>query len=413
MIHKRIKTQTLFIGLAILTGLLAACTTTTVTQEPPTPAAIPEELPTPTPEVFIPSTAAVPQAPVISGSVVWGAEPVAGALVELCTGAWADPNNRETIARAVTNQDGQFEMEAPPNGGDYGLVAQWTDGGANTAPVTPVNVAARENLANVVVYLAKEIEWIEPISGEMVSSTPRLRWAGLSGISEYRLWIIDAGTTELVFELTMNENTGEEQSVILPPLTPGRTFTYDVQGSDPEGNLLARRIGLFNVAEPTPEAASSVADKCLTQGDNYYVDPLNAFCFAYPEGFEAQLNESGSPAVYGPALDDTIEPLRANLLVIVENGVEGKTLAEIVGAYLEEFSGMSVPEILRTDTKLDGEPAVMLEVVPGREGSRDLFMLENKTLYHLMFMPSVNDFPQAKDDVELLYSIVVDSFSVM
>jgi hypothetical protein len=44
----------------------------------------------------------------------------------------------------------------------------------------------------------------------------------------------------------------------------------------------------------------------------------------------------------------------------------------------------------------------MLEVVPGREGSRDLLMLRDGTLFHLMFMPSVRDFPQAQDDVELL-----------
>ena len=57
------------------------------------------------------------------------------------------------------------------------------------------------------------------------------------------------------------------------------------------------------------------------------------------------------------------------------------------------------------------ELAEVLEVVPGREGSRDVFMLHEGTLYHFMFMPSVRDFPQAKNDVEELYNAVTQSFT--
>ena len=50
------------------------------------PGAAPE-LTTPTPEVFIPATAVAPAAPVIAGRVLWGDAPVAGARVEMRTGA--------------------------------------------------------------------------------------------------------------------------------------------------------------------------------------------------------------------------------------------------------------------------------------------------------------------------------------
>jgi hypothetical protein len=225
------------LSLLLSLGLLTACTVKAA-QDPPTP----------TPEVFIPRTAVAPQGPMVAGRVLWGETPVAEARVELRTGAWADPANSEAIAQTVAGADGYFELEAPPNGGAFGLVALWPDGGTNTSPVTPVQVAAGDERVEADVYLAKELEWLEQGSGTEVSATPTLRWGGVPGVSEYRLWVVDAGTTELVFDLTIAENPEAEQMVILPPLTPGRTYTWDVQGLDAGGNLLARRTGEFKVA---------------------------------------------------------------------------------------------------------------------------------------------------------------------
>jgi hypothetical protein len=91
--------------------------------------------------------------------------------------------------------------------------------------------------------------------------------------------------------------------------------------------------------------------------------------------------------------------------------VQNARLSEIVDRYVKQFEGMNVPAITRTPIVLGGEPAEMLEVVPGREGSRDVFLLHDGTLYHFMFMPSVRDFPLAKNDVEELYNAVTQSFS--
>jgi hypothetical protein len=95
----------------------------------------------------------------------------------------------------------------------------------------------------------------------------------------------------------------------------------------------------------------------------------------------------------------------------VEVAVKDARLSDIVDRYVGQFAAMNVPAISRTPIVLGGEPAEMLEVVPGREGSRDVFMLHDGTLYHFLFMPSVRDFPQAKNDVEELYSAVTQSFT--
>jgi hypothetical protein len=622
--------------LLLALGLLTACTATMVAQDPPTP----------TPEVFIPRTAVVPQGATISGSALWGSAPVANARLELRTGAWADPTAGETIAQSVADGEGHYVLEAPPAGGEFGLVATWPDGSTNTAPVTPVQVPASVTRIQADAYLAKEIAWLEPIPSAEVSATPTLRWDGVPGVSQYRVWVIDAGTTELAFDLTTTADPESEQAVILPPLAPGRTYTWDVQGLGADGNMLARRTGEFRVAPrtamPTPEPTAAqiipldetwsqytdhrlgfsiqvphmmvspygsckwveengshsyqpepsyvpvkvfedgdttyiageyyyeltgetketsadgttrtffsecqvvtnslellrnpenhyqtkweivvrevrdddeldafiksrygsgcslgerivsgqdgvydvriqgdgkglsetrcplnyatvvkyypagdkviawnlgqgptfVADvaypvtydremvdsfrfligpsgeasgqtlpeRCDVWGHDTYIDRANGFCFAYPPRFEMEVNEAGNPVVYGSALDSSVEPLRASLLIEVQVAAEGKTLGGIVDGYLAQFATLQTPAIVRTPFELGGRPAEMLEVVPGREGSRDLFMLRDGTLFHLMFMPSVHDFPQAKADVELLFNTVVNSFALM
>ena len=99
------------------------------------------------------------------------------------------------------------------------------------------------------------------------------------------------------------------------------------------------------------------------------------------------------------------------MILEVEVAVHDARLSEIVDRYVGQFAGMDIPAITRIPIVLGGEPAEMLEVVPGREGSRDVFMLHDGTFYHFMFMPSVRDFAQAKNDVEELYSAVMQSFT--
>jgi hypothetical protein len=393
-----------YIGYLVLAlSALTACTATMVAQDPPTL----------TPEVFIPRTAVVPEGATISGRVLWGSTPLAGAQVELRSGAWADPVANETIAQTVAGADGRYELEAPPSGGAFGLVALWPDGRANTAPVTPVQVAAGDAHIPADVYLAKDLDWVDPAFDAEVYPTATLRWSAMAGVSQYRLWVIDAGTTELAYEQALAANGEPWQSIVTPSLTQGRTYTWEVQGLDPDGSLLARRTSAFRVTAQAADFPADLPERCHVWGYDNYVDRANGFCFAYPPLFQAQVNEAGNPVLYGPALDGSVEPLRASLLIEVQVAAENKTLDEIVDGYLAQFDGMNVPPIARTELELDGQPAVMLEVVPGREGSRDLLMLHNGTLFHMMFMPSTRDFPQAKTGVELIYNGVVNSFGLM
>ena len=209
-----------------------------------------------TPEVLIPATDVARTAPVIAGRVLWGDAPVAGARVEMRTGAWADPQASQVVAHTVADAEGEFVLEVPPNGDDFGLVALWPDGAANPAPVTPVRLSPDDKRIEADVALARELVWLEPASGAEVTATPAVRWGGVLGVDHYQLWVVDQGTTELVFDLRIAENPASDQRVVLPPLTPGRTYTWDVQGRAADDALLARRTGEFRVAAPAAAGSS-------------------------------------------------------------------------------------------------------------------------------------------------------------
>lgn len=62
---------------------------------------------------------------------------------------------------------------------------------------------------------------------------------------------------------------------------------------------------------------------------------------------------------------------------------------------IAEFAGLPVPEIKRTAVTLGGEPAEQLEIVPGCESSRDVFMVRDGMLFHFMLELPHKTFPDA------------------
>jgi hypothetical protein len=177
-----------------------------------------------------------------------------------------------------------------------------------------------------------------------------------------------------------------------------------------------------NTASPasTPDAPDPVMpalndtppEACRVSGQELYVNPYDGYCFAYPSNFELKMSQTGQPELYGPALDQNLDALRAVLNIEVQVAVQNASLTQIVDDYLKQFASLDVPPIARTSITFGGEPAEQLEVVPGLAGSRDIFVLHNGTLYHVLFMPSIRDYPQAKADVEELYKSVTTSFSL-
>lgn len=203
-------------GLSLLLLLLAGCAPITRPAEPVAPAGTR-----------------------VSGRVLWAGEPVSGATVELRSGAWATAA-AEVLARTVADGNGDYVLENPPVG-EYGLVAGWPDGGANRAAVTPVQITAGAELTGVDVYLARELDLIEPASGATVTTTPTLRWQPFPAVDHYRVWVIDAGTTELMVDQLVSTTS----LTVTEPLQQDTTYTWLVQALTADGVLLAELENTF------------------------------------------------------------------------------------------------------------------------------------------------------------------------
>jgi hypothetical protein len=204
------------LGLSLLLLLLAGCTPITRPAEPVAPAAAR-----------------------ISGRVLWAGEPVADATVDLRSGAWATAA-AEVLARTVADANGEYTLENPPVG-EYGLVAGWPDGGANRAAVTPVQITAGAELTGVDLYLARELDLIEPASGATVATTPTLRWQPFPAADHYCVWVIDAGTTELMVDQLVSTTS----LTVTEPLNQDTTYTWLVQALTADERLLAELENTF------------------------------------------------------------------------------------------------------------------------------------------------------------------------
>jgi len=144
-----------------------------------------------------------------------------------------------------------------------------------------------------------------------------------------------------------------------------------------------------------------------------FVSQAERYCFSYPLRFTLKPYAPAQPFLFGPALDSNPDPLAAKLSVEVLQVPAGTTLAVAADMILSQYRNLPAPAIERKPSELGGVPAELLEVVPGREGSRDVLAVHANKLYRLVFMPSLRDFPQASADVEELFAAVTGSFAFL
>lgn len=181
--------------------------------------------------------------------------------------------------------------------------------------------------------------------------------------------------------------------------------TYEVRTDQrSETVLVAGRV------DPTLGELPAV---CQGIGQATFYSPENGFCFAYPASFTLGETNPTHSELFGPPLDDSPNALRAALLVEVQPVTTDADLAALVEAYLAGVDPQLAPTIERAPLTLGGEPAERLEGVSGQAGTRDVFMLRDSVLFHLTFMPSVREVPEAADAMEGLFMTVTSSFTFL
>ena len=146
-----------------------------------------------------------------------------------------------------------------------------------------------------------------------------------------------------------------------------------------------------------------------------FADRERGFCFLYPANFQTNPFDPGQAnvvgVVAGPALDPSADPLRATLLIDAVLS-DNQDLQAVVAELTREFEGQAGITIEQRPFDLGGVPAVLLEGVPGRGGSRDVVAVQNGLRFRLLFMPDPEQgFPQVANDLQSLFDSVTQSFT--
>ncbi len=151
---------------------------------------------------------------------------------------------------------------------------------------------------------------------------------------------------------------------------------------------------------------------CKVLDENWFINPSKGYCLTYPKDVTLQAFEYERPLFLGPALDQSIEPLQARLWVEANPLQPGTGLSQAVDEFIAS-QPTGDPGITRKPFGLGGQPAELLENVPGQLFSRVILAVHNDQLYQLWFNPVDPSVPDVQPEVEHLFQTIIHSFAYL
>lgn len=132
----------------------------------------------------------------------------------------------------------------------------------------------------------------------------------------------------------------------------------------------------------------------------------HGYCLHYPDDFTVENPLETEVVLLGPVPGAGD---RARAFIEVEDAA-GRTTAQAADALL---AGLPDFDVVRGQIGLGGEPAVLLDRVPGQDLSRQIITVHGGRLYRLTFVPSDPEFDEPYRDMERVYAAVLNSFRFM
>jgi hypothetical protein len=213
----------------------------------------------------------------------------------------------------------------------------------------------------------------------------------------------DPPYTQEVAVAKMDLTNGQVSS--LTPVDWGGIFpiTWETPGSrlwemTEDGTLV-----LLDLSKTRPFPTSCKQPNLYT-----FANPYKGYCFAYPQDVTLQAYEYERPLFLGKALDDSLEPLQARLWVETEP-LEGGNLQSAIDEFITS-QPQGFPEMVHNPILLGGEPAELIENVPGQLLSKVVISVKNDLIYKLWFNPVDPTVPDVQPDVQRLYEAVIGSW---
>jgi hypothetical protein len=181
---------------------------------------------------------------------------------------------------------------------------------------------------------------------------------------------------------------------------PAATVPAAAETSAPDATSAPAPTDAPATAEAPAEAAA-----CPTAGDDTYLlrNPQHGYCLLYPATHKVERPNADEVNVVVGGLLNTLDP-RANIRVVRGDGVTAESLADDIVTSFEGF------EIARSTTTVAGQPAVVLDDVPGQDINRQVIFTYEDRLYHITFTPVD---PADTAAIDTLAQGILDSFTPM
>ena len=159
------------------------------------------------------------------------------------------------------------------------------------------------------------------------------------------------------------------------------------------------------VFTPTPQALESTpVQTTVNDTAQWFVNDQLGLCFSYPQGY-TQVPYEDTVEIVGPELPGS--DLRG--LFWLEKSDAFDRTAEVIAD--QDMTAAGIPSVARSFVTLDGEPAVVLDGMPGQDLQRRVYVVRDQTLYVLAFMPTLSENKAAGDQLETLYDAITNSWA--
>jgi hypothetical protein len=151
--------------------------------------------------------------------------------------------------------------------------------------------------------------------------------------------------------------------------------------------------------EPTVEASIDLGFATET-----FSSEQLGLCFSYPQGYQ-QIPSGDSIEIAAPGLPGS----DVKALFWLEMGDAYDRSAETIAA--EDAALAAGVDIARSTIMLGGQPAAVLDGMPGQDLQRRVYVVRQPTLYVLAFMPTRSEDQAASEQMEALYAAVTSSWA--
>lgn len=156
---------------------------------------------------------------------------------------------------------------------------------------------------------------------------------------------------------------------------------------------------------PTPQVLNyTPVQTNVKEKAQWYQSEQLGLCFSYPQGF-TQLPYNDTVEIVAPDLPGS----DTKGIFWLETSDSYDRTAEVIAD--QDITSAGIPAVGRSSVTLDGEPAVVLDGMPGQDPQRRVYVVHGKMLYVLAFMPTKSENKATSDQMEALYAAIMNSWA--